>query len=232
MAGAGLLTRSGGTGWPVALALISIPPVYVFGGELWGNLAEPLTRSTFNALFPCIVLLSLPPARTWRKFAAMALCGFGVYLHPVSAPGVAMAVWVALLFFKPEKESWIFHGITSVAAGFVFVAIATPFAINFAHSFPINPNSDAAVLSRTLLRAGVGPQYQNAGTALEMFFAGGVNNPHSGWGWRWIIWAAAFAAFFLRPWATMAGAPRLAMNCFRLSLKECWLRSARIVAVA
>jgi hypothetical protein len=189
----------GETGWSIALALISVPPVFVFGGELWGNLAEPLTRSTFNALFPYIVLLSLPPAQTWRKFAAMALCGLGVYLHPVSAPGVAMAVWFALLFFRPEKESWVHHCITSVAAGFVFVAIAIPFAVSFTHSFPINPNSEAAVLSRTLLQTGAGPQYQHAEVALQMFFSGGVNNPHAGWNWRWIIWAAALVAFIILP---------------------------------
>ena len=44
--------------------------------------------------------------------------------------------------------------------------------------------------------------------------------------------SAAFAAFIFLPREMIVAAPRFCMNCSSDSLKECWLRSALMVAVA
>jgi len=188
-----------GVGWSVALALLSVPPVFVFGGELWGNLSEPLTRSTYNALFPYVILAGLPPARAYKPFLVMLICGAGVYFHPVSAPGVAMAAWIALAVCKPAGDNWLRHAVRMALAGLVFVACAVPFAVNYAHSFPNAAGSDVSTLARSIIRENVGGQYVSVAVALDMLVSGGVNNLHGHWGWRWALWGFAVASLAIMP---------------------------------
>ena len=189
-----------GYGWPAVLALLSVAPVYVMSGELWGSLSEPLTRYTFNALFPFVMLASLPPFAPWKPFAAMAMCALGIYLHPVSAPSVALALWIAFALQRPAHTSWIRHLSMMAAAGFVFLLAAVPFALSFMMNFPTQSGSGAAGLVNGLMRESVGNQYTDLTAALVSFLRYAVVTQQRGFGWFWLVAiAAAFTLWKLRP---------------------------------
>ena len=161
----------GGVLAPFLLALATIPPIFVLTGELWGMLGSPLTRSLYAALLPYLLLAALTPYSHKRALALMALCGATVYVHPVSAPSAAFGILAMLFVAKPESESWLRHTGFITLCGFVFLAVALPFALTFAEAFPTGSDSkaEATVIARELLRANVGPQYYDVTVALGEF---------------------------------------------------------------
>lgn len=183
--------------WAWVLAMLSIPPVYVFSGELWGVLSSPLTRSLYGALFPFLLSLLL----RWKQsgnlpFVAMLVCGIGVYIHPVSAPSVALACWIALLACKPDSIRWGHHFEKMVLAGGCFLLTALPFAIIFLSGFPsgeVLAGSDSGAQAARAMAEAVGSQYYHVGIAIQMLLKGGVNNPSPTWGWVWVVWLAGVA---------------------------------------
>ncbi len=181
------------SGLAAALAVMTVAPIYVISGELWGSLAEPITRYAYNALFPYLLLLALPPHRRLTPYLVMALCGAGVYLHPVSALSVAMALWFALAFFKEPAERWSWHGLHMVLAGLLFLAVAAPFIISFASAFPNDAANPASRTARELLRGSVGEQYHNVLIALARFVRYTVQTQAGTFGWLWLAGLGSFA---------------------------------------
>ncbi len=187
----------GGTFWPVVLALISVPPIFIFNGELWGNLPAPLTRSVYGAVFPFLLLTALPPVSWWRPFLVMGLCGLAVYIHPVSAPSVAMALWLAMLAVLGRSGG---RFLVMILAGLLFVALAIPFALMFLPSMT-QIASPAISQMQEGSKAILGAQYYNVWIALDVALTGGGNNPSPNWGWLYLLWAAAllFVLGIVRP---------------------------------
>ena len=214
-------------GAALALALLSVPPVYAFPGELWGFLSMPLTRSMYGALFPWLVILLLRRDLSgWQPFWLMAACGLGIYVHPPSAPSVALAFWLAMLLARPAGIAPGTHLLRMIGAGAVFLAFALPLALVYIASFPSGAESGAGQarsLAADALAARAGPQYYDAGKALRRFIVGG-GNPHGSWGWRWILWGVGIAAF----WRVAKGWPDAAEDCRRLR----WLMLGLLVASA
>lgn len=182
----------GGRGWAFALALLSIPPVYVFGGELWGLLSMPLTRAIFGAVLPYLLICTFKGAAgsTWHIYAAMAGCGIGVYLHPVSAPSVALACWLAILACKPDDRGWLAHLLRLIPPGVMFVLMALPFALMFFNAFP--GASPAQNDTAQALRLAAGPRYFD----VAMIVREALDN---GWGWRWLVWLASIVGLWWVP---------------------------------
>lgn len=199
MLGFFLLGRAlmGGTFWPTLLAVISVPPVYVFGGELWGNLDTPLSRSLYGAYFPFLLYAALPPTNTGKPYWVMFLCGLGIYIHPVSAPGVALAIWFALLLVPPPRASFVWHAVHMFGAGLLFLAVAIPFAIAFSSGPSSITDPAGASEIAALVEQKIGPQYTAVRVALQMLVSGGVNNSLGDWGLIWVVWlsAAVFLAW-------------------------------------
>ncbi len=181
----------GGCFWPMVLALLSIPPVFIFNGELWGNLPAPLTRSIFGALYPFLLLSALPPFRGWRAFLTMGLCGLSVYIHPVSAPSVALTLWLAMAISPQQASGWSKKLGILVGAGLFFLAIAAPFALMFLSALS-HATSPMVTQLQESSRGLVGEQYYDAMLALSIAAQGGGNNPLPDWGWLHGLWAAAF----------------------------------------
>ncbi len=182
----------GGRGWALALALLSIPPVYVFGGELWGLLAMPLTRAVFGAALPYLLIWTFRGAAgsTRCTYAAMAGCGVGVYLHPVSAPSVALACWLAILACKPVDRRWLAHLLRLIPPGLVFVLISLPFALIFFNAFP---SASAGQHDTTqAIRLAVGARYFDVTMIVREIL-------EAGWGWRWLVWLAGIVALWWVP---------------------------------
>jgi hypothetical protein len=186
----------------LALALASVPPVYVFGGEVWGLLAMPLTRAWYGAAFPWIVLLMLArPAPRHHAAWVMAACGAAIYLHPPSAPTVALACWLALAATPEPGVPAGRHALRMVGAAAVFVAFTLPFAAAYLASFPSGAAAGADTarsLAADALAARAGRQYYEALEALRQL-AGGGANPHRAWGWRWVVWLAGLVALWRVP---------------------------------
>ncbi len=179
-----------------ALALVSVPPIVVFSGELWGMLDTPLTRSFAGAALPWILLLLLGGARGVRPspWVVMAACGATVYLHPVSAPAFATGCWLAMLADRPATVGWPAHLRRLVLAGLLFVAIALPFALVFANVVPGGApasNATRAQVAATLHTA-AGSVYYDVGIVVLMM-------RQTEWAWRWYVWGAGVAALVLVP---------------------------------
>ncbi len=200
-----------GYGWPTILAFLSVAPVYVINGELWGSLSEPLTRYAFNAFFPFVLLTALPPIAPWKPFTAMVMCAIGIYLHPVSAPSVALALWTAFALQRPPQWRWSYHLLVMIAAGSVFLIAAIPFALSFVVNFPTQSNAESAHLAGEILRDSVGSDYVSLPAALISFLHYTVATQQQGFGWLWLV--IITAALML--WKVSPRMPRLFANRFR-----------------
>lgn len=175
-------------GWAFLLALLSLSPVYVFSGELWGQLDVPLTRSYYGALFPFILLISLKNNnKIWFPLIVMGVCGLSVYVHPVSAPSVSFACLTALFMCKPTDRSWAKQLLVVFAAGVMFLMIAAPFITNFFSGFPssesIHNNSSSAIAAHYMTQA-AGPEYYNALSILQSLYSLLFQGK---WNWFWLM---------------------------------------------
>ena len=162
----------------VVLSLISLAPVYIFGAsDLWGVLDEPLTRMTYGAVFPSILLLFLRYSS--GKYAPLWLfvvCGLSIYAHPPSAPPVAFGLWCGCFAMRSFSR---FDLAIVLLSGVVFVVLAMPLALIFA-THPM-PNLDWHGL--------VAKHYTDAVFALRSL-AGG-------WGASWIVWIAGLSGYLV-----------------------------------
>lgn len=175
--------------WSFLLALLSVPPVYIFSGELWGLLATPLTRGLYGAVFPYLLLQLIYWRGSLRNtLLLMAACGATIYLHPVSAPSVSLAIWIAMFAAKPQSLSWLKHLFYLILGGLVFVAMSLPFAIMFSGGYPSSANgqNNAVEIAGKLLSQLIGPQYYDVRVAIlqvgHQLLIGGSRSS-----WVWIL---------------------------------------------
>jgi len=202
----------GRSGLAAALALLTIPPVLVFPGELWGMLAAPLTRAYAAAALPWILLLMLGRGGGERAspWIVMAACGATVYLHPVSAPGLAAGCWLALVADRPQGMGWALHAHRMALATLVFVALALPFTLVYMRLLPgTSPEAlgDAATVAASL-RAAADALYFDVGLVVQALV-------HDSAGGRWPVWLVGAIAMIAVPWLD-ASARRLVrmISCF------------------
>ncbi|MGL5741498.1 MAG: hypothetical protein ACRCXC_02560 [Legionella sp.] len=119
-------------GWAFLLSILSLSPVYVFSGELWGQLDVPLTRSydgAFFLIFYCLACRRL--IKSLFPFLLMFLCSLSVYIHPVSAPSVSFACLTALFMCKPDERTWMKHLFIIFGTGLFFLIVSSPFMLSF-----------------------------------------------------------------------------------------------------
>ena len=115
------------------LAILSLSHVRLnMLSDYWGFFSDPLPRNTFQAFLPFL----LSAAYYWRQQphfwpGVIALAGFGMYLHPVSAPIWGVAIWLGFLVYLPASWSWAKKIFVLLGTGLIFVIIIIPFAFNF-----------------------------------------------------------------------------------------------------
>ncbi len=118
--------------WAVLLAIINLAPIWLGFGTYWGIDADPRPRFTFQALLPFLLAATLSWRDTPRRWPwLMVGIGLLIYAHPVSTPGWAFALWLSLLFARPDRVEWSRHLLYLLLLGFLFLAVITPFAINY-----------------------------------------------------------------------------------------------------
>lgn len=118
--------------WAFALAWALLSNFGIGLGDFWGIFQDPIPRVSFSALLGFLWAAAL----YWRKqpFAwpwVMAAAGLMMYVHPVSAPAIALAVWIGLWRHKPEqwpegKRFWYM-----LFCGLCFLVVAGPFILNY-----------------------------------------------------------------------------------------------------
>lgn len=131
-------------------------------GTYWGNGYPDYTpRSTFSALYAvyiCVALAVLNRPRWWPLF--MAATGLLVYVHSVSALPVALGFWLGFALRRPPDTSRTRHAAWLVFCGLCFVAVMTPFALNYLKpGIPLTA-ADVDTL-RDALRARFDPEFSD-----------------------------------------------------------------------
>ncbi|HEX9028943.1 MAG TPA: hypothetical protein VF823_07205, partial [Anaerolineales bacterium] len=118
--------------WAFLFAVATTTPFMMNLGERWGIMEDPVPRFTFQALLPYLLTL----AWLWRSQPrrwpwVMAFTGALVYLHPVSTPAWALAIWLGMWLFIPSGWSWIKRLGFMFVNGLVLMLVAAPFILNY-----------------------------------------------------------------------------------------------------
>jgi len=118
--------------WALLFALITLPTVSINLAEYWGVFWDPQPRFTYQAVLPFLLAATLawrgqPRRWPWLMLAAGAM----FYVHPVSAPGWAFAIWLSLWVCCPVSWSTARRVVVMAALGLLFLALAAPFATNY-----------------------------------------------------------------------------------------------------
>ena len=119
--------------WAFLLAFLTAMTVITIGlGEIWGVWQDALPRVTFQALLPYVLALVLvwkDHPRRWPWL--MVFAGLLVYLHPISAPAWGFAIWLSLWLLQPKEWKWSRRVLVMLGLGIVFLAVLTPYVINY-----------------------------------------------------------------------------------------------------
>jgi hypothetical protein len=122
----------GGRLWGIALTTLVSLTFVLNLGEIWGIPLSPISRNNFQALLPFVLSMVL----LWRSKPArwpwiMAAIGVLFYLHPVSTPCWAVAIWLSLFLSVPRDWKFGKRLGYMFGMGLVFLAVALPFVINY-----------------------------------------------------------------------------------------------------
>lgn len=94
--------------WAFLFSLAVSAPLVLDGGEVWGIISNALPRITFQVIIPFILILLLS---AWRDKPSrwpgiMVILGLMAFIHPVSAPVWAFALWLGFWpIFPPAWET-------------------------------------------------------------------------------------------------------------------------------
>ena len=114
------------------LAILSLLLVNTQSWDYWGVFYDPQPRMLFQAVFPwllTLVILSLE--RRWLRWLVFVCLGLMIYLHPVSTPAVAFAIWFGYLVSKPAEVKWGRHLLDLALFGVIFLLCAIPFFMQY-----------------------------------------------------------------------------------------------------
>jgi hypothetical protein len=184
--------------WAFLLGLITLCPVALPVREFWGIYDDPLPRSLFHAFLPYLLAAAFyfqDNRRAWPWL--MIGCGFAFYIHPVSAPHWAFALWLGMWLFLPEQWTWLKKFGYMFVLGLVFVATAVPWAANLMLVHEHAP--DTAVKYQDLVSViseRVGPELLSVHVALGMWKDAILSWP-MGLFCLWAVTATATAAYLL-----------------------------------
>jgi hypothetical protein len=89
--------------WALLFSLAASSHILLDGGEGWGILSDAVPRFTFQVLIPLVLILLLT---AWRKRTGlwpwvMVIAGLLAFVHPVSTPTWAFALWLGFLPILP-----------------------------------------------------------------------------------------------------------------------------------
>jgi hypothetical protein len=122
--------------WAALLSFVTLMPVTIVPGTggwgQWGIFPDPICRFTFQAILP--FLLAAVYRWRWQPGAwpwLLGLAGGLVYVHPVSAPAWAFAIWLGYWIFLPPTWSLPRRAAHMGLTAMPFLLVALPFALNY-----------------------------------------------------------------------------------------------------
>ena len=160
-------------GFAALLTLLLLLPVKLVLYTQWGAPNDPMPRFGFQALLPFL----LAAAVAWREHPrrwplVLGAAGLLMYVHPVSTPAWAFAIWVSFWLFVPREWSWPKRIGVQLANGLAFLAVAAPFLANYLGSHARGTSGEASFADvRPLMESIFPPGYLDVGTALGEFAA-------------------------------------------------------------
>ncbi len=123
--------------WALLLAVVNLGYLELNLGEYWGLYYDAQPRFTFQALLPFALALAI----RWREQPArwpwlMVFAGLLMYVHPVSAPVWALAMWLGLCTFRLPSYSARKRIGYMLLMGLVFLATCIPFLLAYFQNRP------------------------------------------------------------------------------------------------
>jgi hypothetical protein len=115
--------------WAFLFTLATSAPLALAGGELWGVVGDGMPRFTYQVIIPFILILMLTQ---WRNRPErwpwlMVIAGLLAFIHPVSTPTWAFALWLGLWPCMPSNDNWKKKLITMIKMGIILTIALLPY---------------------------------------------------------------------------------------------------------
>jgi hypothetical protein len=184
--------------WGAVLALSTNASIWIWGhNELFGSYFLPLTRTSYDAILPFLLLLFWSYGREASRLPLLfGLCGLTIYVHPVSAPTAAAGFWLASLAFWTDRESPYRRFGFMFAGAFIFILAALPFGLSFFSSFSgglqTGKEEQAVATALEAFRKANGAIFYDAALAFVEFLRGTGQQV-------WPIWLIGLAGLTVVP---------------------------------
>jgi len=155
----------------VLFSFLSLARIDLNLATFWGFHPDPLARTTFQSCLPFL----LAGAVHWRSKPTywpilMTLAGLCIYVHPVSTPIWALAIWTGLwLGFDPNwsgKKRVAWMGL----CGLTFLIVAGPFIANYFSTYEHGQSLDYDLIY-PILKQRYAPGYHDIPLALTSYFS-------------------------------------------------------------
>lgn len=116
--------------WAFLFSLAVSAPLNLAGGEIWGVAGDGMPRFTYQVLIPFILIFLLS---SWRESPkqwpwVMAIAGLMAFIHPVSTPTWAFALWLGLWPCMPPAYQIRQKFNTMIKMGVVLALALLPYA--------------------------------------------------------------------------------------------------------
>lgn len=134
--------------WALLFAGLFLVSIWLSWGTFWGIWPDPLPRVGFSALLGFLWAMAVwvrnrPSSWAW----VLASAGLLMYVHPVSAPTIAISMLVGFFTLSIYRRHLTWRRLGwLIICGLIFVAVAGPFVINYMsnHAHGVLPNADLA----------------------------------------------------------------------------------------
>ncbi|MDC0033842.1 hypothetical protein OAJ57_04695 [Alphaproteobacteria bacterium] len=165
--------------------------------DYYGTYIEPQPRLLFLALLPFALLLLFRTAERPKQWPGVfAVFGLLMYVHPVSAPTIALASWLAAWIIHPLGLPFWYRFKWMLAAGLTFLIAVSPFMFIYLSTRAYGGVDDYALLSE-LNHKIFGAEYND--------YRSYISTMLTRWETRLLLplWGSAgfLAVWILAPWA-------------------------------
>jgi hypothetical protein len=114
------------------------------GGELWGVMEDAMPRFTYQILLPFLLILILT---TWRNQPQrwpwlMVMAGLLAFVHPVSTPTWAFALWLGFWAIFPDGWNTYRKLLELAKLGLVLALALLPYVLIYFHYHQSGSNSN------------------------------------------------------------------------------------------
>jgi hypothetical protein len=115
--------------WALLFTMAISAPLALAGGELWGVVGDGMPRFTYQVVIPFLLILMLTQ---WRNRPdrwpwLMIIAGLLAFVHPVSTPAWAFALWLGLWPCMPANDNWKKKLITMIKMGIILAIALLPY---------------------------------------------------------------------------------------------------------